>query len=820
MRTLFADLRFGLRLLARSPSFSLLAIGSLGLGIGATTAIFSVIHALVLTPLPVREPGRLVAIHTSDFSGPPLGSSSYPDAEDFAAGAPALEGIASAAPTPLTLTVGGAAERVFAEQVSPNYFDVLGVGASTGRVFTSSEASQPDKAGIVVLNHRFWTRRFGSDPSVVGRVLVLNGQPFVVVGVASSTYPGLLRVVANDLFVPLTADKRLNPTSSSMTSRGDRGLMLVGRLRGGASIEQVRAQLAVVAGQLQGAYPQDWTDVQNQRRRVTVLPESALRLPFGVGNPVTAFLAVLLGAVTLVLLVACANVAGLLVARGAARRHEMAVRLSLGAGRWRLVRQLLAESSGLAVLSGLAGILIAQWTTAWLTSVKPPVPVPISIEAPLSWPVLLFAAGLAVATGLVFGLAPALSSTRVPVIAALQRQLVTIGRARRLTLRNVLVVAQVALSLLLLIVGGLFVRSLQKAAGIDTGYDTRNVVVANVDASMLVGRDTERGRVVLQSILERLRAIPGVTNASVAQVVPLSLEGGRRRMRPEGYTPREGEDMEVPYNIVSPGYLETVGIRVTRGRDFADADRDGGEPVILVSEGYVSKYFPGQDPLTRRVNVSGDSGPWLRVVGVVSNTKYMSLADEARPIIIMPLAQHYRADVTFHVKGPLGGDLGASVRQAIREAAPGLPVLTLATLEERTSLSLLPQRIAVYLLGSLGTLALVLAGMGLYGVLAQLVVQRTREIGIRVALGATRESITRLIVSQGAGLVAVGAGLGLATAIAATRFLAGFLHGVSTLDPLAFTGAWVVIGIAGALAMLLPVRRALAIEPAAALRYE
>ena len=271
--------------------------------------------------------------------------------------------------------------------------------------------------------------------------------------------------------------------------------MLVGRLRAGASIEQVRAQLAVVAGQLQGAYPQAWTDVQNQRRRVTVLPESALRLPFGVGNPVTAFLAVLLGAVTLVLLVACANVAGLLVARGAARRHEMAVRLSLGAGRWRLVRQLLAESSGLAVLSGLAGILIAQWTMAWLTSVKPPVPVPISIEAPLSWPVLLFAAGLAIATGLVFGLAPALSSTRVPVIAALQRQLVTIGRARRLTLRNVLVVAQVALSLLLLIVGGLFVRSLQKAAGIDTGYDTRNVVVANVDASMLVGRDTERGRV-------------------------------------------------------------------------------------------------------------------------------------------------------------------------------------------------------------------------------------------------------------------------------------------------------------------------------------
>jgi predicted permease len=820
MRTLFADLRFGLRLLARSPSFSLLAIASLALGIGATTAIFSVIYALVLTPLPVREPGRLVAIHTSDFSGPPLGSSSYLDAEDFAAGAPGLEGIAASTLQPLTLTRRGVAERVVGELVSPNYFDMLGVGAAAGRVFSAAEASQPDKAGIVVLTHRFWIRRLGGDPSVVGSAFVLNGQPLTIVGVAAPTYPGLLRGIVNDFFVPITAEKRFNPQATRMTSRGSRGLMLVGRLRPTASIEQVHAQLAVVAGQLQAEYPQAWTDVQNKRRRVTVLPESALRIPFRMGDSVSTFLAVLLATVALVLLVACANVAGLLVAHGAVRRHEMAVRLSLGAGRARLVRQLLAESSALALLSGLAGILIARWTLAWLTSVRPPVPIPIAIEAPLSWPVLLFAAALAIATGFVFGLAPALSSTRVPVIAALQRQLVTVGRARQLTLRNLLVVTQVALSLLLLIVSGLFVRSLQRAAGIDTGYDTRNVVVANVDASMLVGRDTERGQVLLQSILERLRAIPGVTNASVAQVVPLSMEGGRRSMRPEGYTPREGEDMEVPYNIVSPGYLDTVGIRLTRGRDFADADRAGGEPVIMVSEGYVAKYFPGQDPLTRRVSVSGADGPWLRVVGVVSNTKYMSLADEARPIIFMPMAQHHRADVRFHVKGPLGGDLGSSVRQAIGAAAPGLPVLNLSTLEERTSLSRLPQRIAVYLLGSLGTLALVLAGMGLYGVLAQLVVQRTREIGIRVALGATRRSVTGLIVTQGAGLVAVGAGFGLAAALAATRLLAGFLHGVSTLDPLAFGGAWLVIGLAAGLSMLLPVRRALAIEPAAALRYE
>jgi predicted permease len=821
MGTLFADLRFGLRLLWRSPSFSLLAIASLGLGIGATTAIFSVIHALVLTPLPVTEPGRLVAIYTSDFSGPPLGSSSYADSVDFAAGTPALDGLAGiAGPLPLTLTEGGASERVTGELVSPNYFDVLGVSAARGRVFSASEASQPDQAGLVVLSHRFWLRRFGGQPSIVGRSLTVNGQPLTVVGIASPSYPGMLRGIVNDVFIPLTAEPRFNPTSQRLTSRGSRGLILVGRLRPGASIEQARAQLALVAGQLQSAYPAAWTDVQNQRRRVTVLPESALRIPFRMGRSVSAFLAVLLGTVGLVLLVACANVAGLLVARGTARRHEVAVRLALGAGRWRVVRQLLAESTGLAACSGLAGVLIAWWTLAWLTSVRPPIPAPVSIDAPLSWPVLAFAAGLAVATGFAFGLAPALASTRVPVLAALQRQLVTIGRLRRLSLRNLLVVSQVALSLLLLIVGGLFVRSLQRAAGIDTGYDTRNVVVANVDVSMLVGRDAERGRAVIAAVLERMRVLPGVTHASFAQVVPLSMEGGRRSMTPEGYTRREGEDMEVPYNAVSPGYLDTVGVRVTRGRDFTADDREGGEPVIIVSEGFAAKYFPGQDPLTRRVSTGGTQAPWARVVGVVSDTKYMSLADEARPIIFLPFAQHYRPDVRFHVKSPLGADLGSAVRQAVREAAPGLPVLTLSTLEERTSIAVLPQRLAAYLLGSLGTLALVLAAMGLYGVLAQLVAQRTREIGIRAALGASRRSITGLVVADGAALVAVGLGIGFAGAVGVTRVLGSFLHGVSALDPPAFAAAWLVLCAAAGLAMLVPVRRARAGAPATALRYE
>jgi macrolide transport system ATP-binding/permease protein len=818
MGTFVADLRHGLRLLTRSPSFAAVAILSLGLGIGANTAIFSVVNGLLLRPMPVAEPDRLVSIYTSDFSGPRYGASSYPDSVDFAGATPALSGIAASRPAPLTFTRHAEPERVFGEIVSPDYFDVLGVGMAAGRAFTSRQLAAGE--GGVIVSHRFWQRRLGGDPSIVGRSVKLNGQPFTVLGVAPASYTGVLRGLAVDVWVPLTEGARLSPGSDSMKSRGNRSMLLLGRLRPEATIDEVRAQLAVVAGQLQTAYPDNWTDVRGERRRVTVLPESAARIPPEASGVASGFLAVLSAIVGIVLIVACANVAGLLAARGAARRHEIAVRLSLGASRSRLIRQLLTEATVLAVLAGVFGLVVARWTTALLANAQPPLPLPLALDFPLDGRVLAFSIVMSLVTGVVFGLVPALHTTGGSLLPALKKEVVAPGRSRRFSLRNALVVGQVAMSLLLLVVGGLFILSLQRAYSIDTGFESRQVLLASVDPSML-GHDDARGALTYREILDRVQRLPGVQSAAIARVVPLSFEGGRRGMRPEGYTRRQGEDMEVHYNVATESYFATLAVPVVRGRDFERTDRDGSEGVIIVNEAFAQQYWPGQDPLQRRISVSGDDGPWLRVVGVVRNTKYNWLNEDARPIMYLPFWQHYASESTLHVKstGPIDA-LVAPVREAIRGVEPTLPVLRLTTLEERTNVSLLPQRIAVGLTAAFGSLALLLAAMGLYGVLAQSVTQRTREIGIRLALGAGRHDVLQLVLRQGLVLVAVGAVIGLGLALGVTRFLATFLYGVSSVDPLAYAGAWLVLAVPAALAMWLPARRATAVDPAVTLRYE
>jgi predicted permease len=815
MRSFLADLSHGVRLLFRAPLFAVVATASLALGIGANTAIFSVVNTLLLTPLPVREPGQLVSIFTSDFSGPPHGGSSYPDALDFAEGAPALSGIAASRIEALSFSEAGVTERVYAEIVGPSYFEVLGLRAQPGRVLSSRDA------GAVVLGHRFWTRRFNADPALVGRQIVLNGQAFTVAGIMDPAYSSVLRVISVDVFASTNDIPRLMPTSNLTTSRGNRGWMVLGRLASGATIEQVRAQLSVEAKQLHAAYPQEWTDVNRRGRRVTVLAESETRLPPEASGMAAGFLGALLGIVGIVLLVACANVAGLLVARGAARRREIAVRLALGAGRLRLVRQLLTESLALALLAGAFGVLVARWTLALLATIEPPMPIPIVLDMPLDGRVMLFTAVIALVSGLVFGLAPAIQATRVSLLPVLRNDILVASISRRLSLRNGLVVSQVAMSFLLLVVSGLFLRSVQQAWRIDTGLDTRNVLTATIDPSML-GYPEARTQQIYASVLERVRALPGVQSAAVARIVPLSFDTGRRGMRPEGYTARVGEDLEEPFNIVSPGYFETVGIRLVRGRDFTAADREGGEHVIIVNEAFVRKYWPNRDPLQLRVSLGDERAPWARVIGIAANAKYFSLSEEPRATMFLPFLQHGTAEATLHVKtrGP-AADLAASLRAAIREVDAAVPVLSLVSLEERTSLSLLPQRIAVRLLGAFGALALLMAAMGLYGVLAQTVSQRTREIGIRVALGASREAVVRLILKQGAALTATGMAIGLLGAAVAGRLIASFLFGgVSGLDPIAFLSGLGVLAAAALAAVWIPARRASSIDPAAALRYE
>ena len=555
-------------------------------------------------------------------------------------------------------------------------------------------------------------------------------------------------------------------------------------------------------------------------RRVTALDESALRLPPGARTPVSAFLLLLAVTVGLVLFVACANVAGLLLARAADRRQEMAVRLAIGAGRSRLVRQLLAEAGLLAALAGAAGLIVAQWMLGTPRG-RPPAdsrarPPPFRDRRHRA--ALHGRARDGDGRRLRPGARPPGHTRRPPRGPPARRPASRSGAplpaargARREPGR---------LSLLLLVLAGLFVRSLQRSAGADVGFDTRNVLLATIDPSML-SYTPERGAQLYADLLDRLQGLPGVESATVARVVPLSLEGGRMGMRPDGYAPRAGEDMEVHFNLVGPAYFRTLGVRVARGREFGPDDRAGAEPVIVVNEAFAARYWPGQDPLARRVSVSGDEGPWLRVVGLVTNTKYSSLGEEPPPMLFLPFGQHYRAEAKLHVR--TRGEAGALVpalRQAVREVNPALPLLSVTTLAERTSASLLPQQLAVAVIGTFGGVALLLSLLGLYGMLAQNVAQRTREIGIRLALGAAPGSVARLILGQGWRLTGLGLAVGLALAAAGSRLLATFLFGTSPLDASAYGGALLVLVLTASLAMWIPIRRALAVDPAEALRSE
>ena len=811
MRSTLQDLRYGARLLWRAPGFTIVAVLTLAIGIGANAAIFGAINGLLLKPLPVAAPDRLVAVFTSDFSSPGFGGSSYPDAVDFARGTPAVNNLAVARIDLLTLTAGLQPERVFGERVSPNYFDVLGIGASAGRL-PSGALTDVVAAPTVVLTHRYWQRRFNGDAGVIGRTIRLDREVGTIVGVAPAGFTGLTRGLDLDLFVVDRPD----------TERGNRGSGVIGRLRPDATIAQARSQLEAVAAGLKRAHPQEWTDVREQPRRVLVVGEQALRIPPEAIGPVSGFLLVLALTMGLVLLVACANVAGLLVARAADRRAEVAIRLSLGASRSRLVRQLLVEALMLASLAAAAGLALAQWLLVGLERLRPPVPLPVRFDFAIDGTVLAATSGLMLLTAIAFGLAPALQATRGLHHAASQRGGPLPDRARRIPLRALLVVGQVALSVLLLVLAGLFVRSLQESVHADVGFAGDRVLVATLDPSML-DYTPERGADVYERIVERTRAIPGVEAASVAKVIPLALDfdGGRRRALPSHYTPQRGEDMEVHFNHVGPGYFSTLSIRLLKGRDFTGADRPGTEPVIIVNEAYAARYWRGRDPLGESVSITGPDGPMLRVVGVVANTKYTTRGEAPAPIILLPFAQHYAAQAKLHVR--TAGDpaaLAPAVRDAVRGVDPALPILALGALSERMGVSLLPQQMAATLIGTFGAVALLLSLLGLYGALARNVAQRSREIGIRLALGAAPKAIVRLVLGHGGRLTAAGLTIGLALAAVSASLLGAFLPGIAPLDVPAFAGAALLLGSGAALAMWLPIRRALAVDPAEALRSE
>jgi predicted permease len=823
METLLQDLRYGARMLIRRPAFTVVAVLSLALGIGANTAIFAVVDGFLWRPFPVEDPDRLVAVLTTDPKNPgflPLSTLNY---EDFRDQNQVFEGLAAYGFGPLDLTVGGETERIFCNMVTGNYFDVLGVRFSRGRGFLPEEDKALGGHPLVVLSHGLWQRRFGGDTKILGKSVTLNRAPYTVVGIAPEGFTGLVPGFVPDVFVPSMMRNHVNPAFAWLTA-SRRGLWLngVGRLKPGVSQDQAQAAMATLARQLEQQYP-----VANEGRSLALITLAEARAnPTGAAqNPIPLIAGLLLAVVTVVLLIACANVANLLLARAASRQREIAIRLTMGAGRVRLVRQLLTESLLLSLLGGAGGLLVAFWAADLLLAFQPVGFFPLNLDASFSLRVLGFTLFVALLTGLIFGLAPALQTTRPDIHESLKeggRQAaegISGGR-----LRSLLVVAEVALAAVALIGAGLFVQSLRNAMSIDPGFRTQNIIAMNLDVS-LQGYEPARGEEFYRQLRERLENVPGVDSAALGSRLPLGF-GLQRTLILEDQVPSEDErGVLVNVDSVEVGYADTLGIPLVKGREFETYDDADAPRVAIVNQTMAQRFWPDQDAIGRRFRFpAGGDGrvtPLIEVIGIARDAKYVTLGEDPIPFAYLPFRQEYQPGMVLFVEttaDPSG--IMPLVRRELRAMDPGLPVFNVQTLTQQISNSLWLARMGAYLLSVFGLLALVLAAVGIYGVISYSVSQRTHEIGIRMALGAQQAHILKLVLRRGMLLALVGMAIGLSVAFAATRLIVSLLYGVSAADPVTFAAIPMLLVAVALLACYLPARRATRVDPLLALRYE
>jgi predicted permease len=817
MRTLLKDIRFGARALWKSPGFTLVAVASLALGIGANTAIFSLVNTVLLRPLPAREPSRLVSVSVYGKDDSML-AFSYPTYRDFRdRGGDALSGVFAERLAPMSLSRDGNNQRVWGYLVTGNYFDVLGVGAALGRPLTPDDDRAPLAGPVAVLSHGGWVRRFGADPSVVGKDIELNGHPFRVVGVMPEGFSGAEVIYTPEVWVPMTMQEWIEPGNAWLERRTTQNIFAVGRLKGGVTREQAEASLNNLARALGQEYPDT-----NEGQRIALVPPGFI-VP-QLRGAVVGFAAVLMGAVALVLLIACVNLANLLLARASARRKEIAIRLAMGASRWRVVRQLLTESLLLSLAGGVLGLLLAMWILDLVAAYRPPIDVPLWIDVKVDVRVMAFTLAASVATALMFGLMPALQSARADLVPALKDAGALTGRTRA-RLRGALVVAQVMLSLIVLVAAGLVVRALGRLQTVSPGFEAGRGLVASFDLG-LQNYDKARGQEFERQLVERVRALPGVKAASLTDLMPLSLNYSSSDVHIEGQ--QTGRGANAPLAMVASverDYFNAMSIPLVAGRMFTDADKEGAQGVVVVNETFARRFFPGRDPaqgaLGRRMSFQSDAGPWLEIVGVARDGKYWTLGEAPQLFVYSPLSQSYSSTATLVVRAE--GDprsLAPSIRAEVSKIDPALPLFDVKTMEEHMGVSLFPARVAASLLGAFGLLALLLAAMGVYGVVSYSVAQRTREIGIRLALGARARDVLRLVAGRGMALVAAGLVAGLAFALALTRYMEGVLYGVSATDALTFTLVVILLAAVALLACLVPARRATKVDPMEALRYE